>query len=332
MSLLLSCEVRVGDLVYTKVSGYEAESTWKNIGDTATVKLYGFARVANADGSLGELVKVEDVVKVGDRVEVRLGYDGQLRTEFEGYVAEVKLTIPFEVRCEDEFWKLKRTPVNKTFKKTTLKKLLAELVPGVKLDDSVPALAIDAFRADRTTVAGVLAKIKENYLVAAYFRNGRLFVGLPYTEFTSSKGPEGSEAKFVFQQNIISDDLTYKRKEDVRIKAKVVAYHKNGKKTTVADVGDTDGEERTITLRTETKDPVELKKMAIQRLSEFKFEGYRGTFTSFGIPYVIHSGTVELIDDLHTARGGFYVVDNVKTDFGPGGFKRTVTLGKRFSI
>ncbi|HEX8350734.1 MAG TPA: hypothetical protein VF598_12295, partial [Hymenobacter sp.] len=317
MSLLLTCKVTVGDLVYTKVSGYEAESSWKTLGDSATVKLYGIAQVENPDGSLGDRVKVEDVVKVGDRVKVELGYDGELRTEFEGYVAEIKLSIPFEIRCEDEYWKLKRTPVNKTFKNTTLKKLLAELVPNVKLSDSVPTLAIEAFRADRTTVANVLQKIKENYLVCAYFRNGRLFVGLPYTEFTSTNGPEGSVAKYGFQQNVITDDLTYKRTEDVRIKAKVVAYHKSGKKTTVPDVGDVDGEERTIILRTETTDKAELKRLAVQKLSEFKYDGYRGKLTSFGVPYVIHSGIAELNDELHPQRSGRYLVDSVNTSFGP---------------
>lgn len=329
MSLLLTCKVTVGDLVYTKVSGYEAESSWKTLGDSATVKLYGFARVENPDGTVGDRVKVEDVVKVGDRVKVELGYDGSLRNEFEGYVAEVKLSIPFEIRCEDEYWKLKRTPINRTFKKTTLKHLLAELVPGVKLSDSVPNIAIEAFRADRTTVAKVLQMVKEDYFVCTYFRGGRLYVGLPYTEFTSTNGPEGSVAKFAFQQNVISDDLTYKRREDVRIKAKVIAYHKDGKKTTVKDVGDTDGEERTITLRTETKDPAELKRMAVQRLSEFKYDGYRGNLTSFGVPYIIHSGIAELYDDEHPQRAGRYLVDTVKTSFGPSGFRRTVELGKR---
>ncbi|GAA4354172.1 hypothetical protein GCM10023185_15580 [Hymenobacter saemangeumensis] len=329
MSLLLTCKVTIGNLVYTKISGYEAESSWKNLGDTCNLKLYGLVQVVNPDGSVAERVKVEDVVKVGDPVEVQLGYDGNLRTEFKGYVAEVKLTVPFEVRCEDEYWKLKRTPINKTFKNMSLKKLLAELVPGVKLSDSVPAIAIEAFRADRTTVANVLQKVKENYLVCAYFRGGRLFVGLPYTEFTSTTGPEGSVAKYGFQQNIISDDLTYKRAEDVRIKAKVVAYHRNGKKTTVKDVGDTEGEERTITLRTESKDPVVLKGMALQRLSSFKYDGYRGSFTGFGVPYVIHSGVAELYDDLHPQRSGRYLVDTVKTSFGPEGFRRTIELGKR---
>lgn len=330
MSLLLTCLVRIGDLEYTKISGFESESTWKNLGDTATLKLYGFVKVYGPDGQATQIAKLEDLVKVGDPVEVMLGYDGNLRTEFKGYVAEIKLTVPFEVRLEDEYFHLKRTPVNRTWKNTTLRKLLAELVPGVKLSPTVPGLSIDSFRADRTTVAGVLQKLKEYYLVCAYFRDGVLFVGLPYTEFTSASPIDGTEAYYHFQRNVVDDDLTYRRKEDVRIKAKVVAMHRNGKKTTVEGVGDVDGEERTITLRTETTDKAELRRMAVAELAKFKYDGYRGTLTSFGVPFILHSGVADLHDEIHSQRDGRYLVDSVKTSFGPStGYRRNIELGKR---
>jgi hypothetical protein len=331
MSLLLSCRVRVGDIVYTEISGFESESSWKNLGDTATLKLYGFCKVSETEEEDGTVQAVEDLVKVGDPVVVQLGYDGELRTEFQGYVAEIKLTIPFELRLEDEYFHLKRTRVNRTWKKPTLRSLLADLVPTALLSKSIPDMKMDSFRADRTTVAGVLKKLKEDYPgLCAYFRGGQLFVGLSYTEFTSSSQVDGAEGLYSFQQNIVSDSLSYQRKEDVRIKAKVVAMHQDGKKTTT-DAGDVDGEERTITLRTETKDKSILKKLAEAELAKFKYEGYRGDFTGFGVPYMIHSGVADLLDEKHPQRGGRYLVDAVKVSFGPSGFRRTVTLGKRSS-
>lgn len=331
MSLLLTCRVRVGDIVYTEISGFESESSWKNLGDTATLKLYGFCKVSETEDEDGTVQALEDLVKVGDPVVVQLGYDGELRTEFQGYVAEIKLTIPFELRLEDEYFHLKRTRVNRTWKKPTLRSLLADLVPAALLSKSIPDMKMDSFRADRTTVAGVLKKLKEDYPgLCAYFRDGRLFVGLSYTEFTSSSQVDGAEGLYGFQQNIVSDSLSYQRPEDVRIKAKVVAMHQDGKKTTT-DAGDVDGEERTITLRTETKDKSILKKLAEAELAKFKYEGYRGDFTGFGVPYMIHSGVADLLDEKHPQRGGRYLVDAVKVSFGPSGFRRTVTLGKRSS-
>jgi hypothetical protein len=332
MSLLLTCRVTIGDAVFTKISDFDCDKSWKNLGDTASLKLYGFVRVVEGDDDTqGEVVKLEDVVAVGDPVEVQLGYDGQLRTEFKGYVAEIKLTIPFEVRLEDEFFHLKRTRVNRTWKNTTLRKLLADLVPSATLHSSIPSMSIDSFRADRTTVAGVLKLLRDDYPgLCAYYRDGRLFCGLTYTEFTSSSTVDGAEAFFCFQQNIVSDELSYTRKEDVRIKAKVVAMHKNGKKTTT-EAGDPDGEERTIILRTETKDKSELKKLAEAKLAAFKYDGYRGSFTAFGAPFILHSGVADLLDEKHPQRSGRYLVDRVKVSFGPNGFRRTLELGKRAS-
>jgi phage protein D len=338
MSLLLCCRVTIGQIVYTKISGFEMESTWKNLGDTATLKLYGFVEVEDPDGVTdatfsNSVQKLEDLVKIGDPVKVELGYDDQLVTEFEGYVAEIKLTVPFELRLEDGYFNLKRTPVNRSWKKTTLRKLLADLVPSAQLAPTIPSMGIDSFRADRTTVAGVLKKLKEDYPgLCAYYRAGKLFVGLTYTEFQSTSQVDGAVALYDFQLNIVSDgSLSYRRKEDVRIKAKVVAIHANGKKTTT-EAGDVDGAERTITLRTETKDKAELKKLAQSQLDAFKYDGYSGDFTAFGVPYLIHSGVADLLDTRHPQRSGRYLVDAVKVQFGPEGFRRIITLGKRSSF
>ena len=197
---------------------------------------------------------------------------------------------------------------------------------------SVPKLTLSGFRADRMNVASVLQKVKETYLVCAYFRGETLFVGLPYTELNSSSPVPGALAKFSWQHNVIDDDLTYKRKEDVRIKAKVVAIHPNGKKTT-ATAGEADGEERTIFLRLtakdDTKDPATLKTMAEKKLANYRYDGYRGKLTSFGEPYIIHSGTADLFDSRYPQRAGSYLVDSVRTTFGTGGFRREVELGAR---
>ncbi len=343
MSLLPGCLVKIGDLTYKEVSGVEITSSWKELGDTAVLKLYGWVQEVDEAGRLlGAVQKLEDIVAVGDPVEIQLGYDGQLRTEFRGFVSEIKLSVPFEVKCEDEYWHLKRSPVNRSWANTTLHKLLADLAGLVKPAGTSlvlgPGMAnrnvqIEGFRADRTTVAGVLKTIKENYLVCAYFRGGKLFVGLPYTEFTSATAQEGdgSLALYGFQQNVVADDLSYRRKEDVRIKANVVAMHHNGKKTTT-QAGDVDGEERTITLRTDETDKAKLKSMAQSQLDNFKYEGYRGSLTSFGVPAVVHSGIADLLDTRYPQRAGRYLVDKVSTTFGPDGFKRKVELGKKVTL
>ncbi len=352
MALILTCRIGIGQYVYDHTGGFEMKSSWKTLGDSATLKMPRHANLENSDGTISKDVETAKIIKVGDPVEVELGYDGELVREFTGYIAEIKSTVPFEVRCEDEYFWLKRSPVNKTWKNTTLLELLRELsdmITGPAKGKLVlgPQMAkqnvrIDSLRADRTTVAGVLERLRTDYLLCAYFRHGQLFVGLPYTEFTSSSSVEGAEAYFHFQQNVVDSDLSYKRKDDVRLKAKVVAIHPNGKRTTMPGpndpaIGDKDGEERTVFLRLgredhpDTYDKDRLRGMAERELAKFKYDGYRGSFTTFGAPYLVHSGVADLEDGKYPERSGRYLVDSVKVSFGPAGFRREIELGKRAS-
>jgi hypothetical protein len=330
MSLLLTSRITIGKYEFYNVGEAEITSTWKSIGDTATLRMYGFADVEKEDGTVGRHVALEEIISVGTPAMIELGYDGELYTEFTGYVAEVKCKVPFELRLEDEFFHLKRQPVNRTWKDVALAELLTELVPTVQLSKTIPQIKLSAFRADRTTVYGVLSKLKEDYLLCAYFRDAKLFVGLPYTEFDSSSAQvPGQEATYVLQQNVVSDDLSYKEKKDVRLKVKVTAKHRNGKTTTIEPVGDPDGEERGFSFPSETTDKAELSKIALSKLDRLKYDGYRGKLTGFGVPFIVHSGTVNLYDDLRPSRNGRYLVDSVRTTFGMQGFRREVELARK---
>jgi hypothetical protein len=79
-------------------SEFEATSTWKSIGDSATLKLGGLR------------ARLENQVTTGMKVIVALGYDGQYFTEFEGYVAEIMPNVPFTLRLEDAAYQLKSNP------------------------------------------------------------------------------------------------------------------------------------------------------------------------------------------------------------------------------
>ena len=344
MSLLLSCRIVLGNYEFTDTAGVSIESGFKSIGDTATVRMPGVLTVVEPDGTtvVGRGQELDKLLRVGDPVEIWLGYDNELVKEFSGYVAELKLTQPFEVRCEDEVYRLKRAPVNKTWQHTTLKALLTELcgqlMPPLVLHPHSSDAAIHNFRADRTTFYGVLKKLKEEYLMAAYCRNGQLFVGLPYTEFTTATpGTPGAEALYSWQDgkdygaNVVADDLTYLRKEDMRVQAQITAHLPNGNKRRGPNVGDPDGVARTLIYRAPTNTPTEaeMREWGLGRLVQFKYDGCQGSITGFGVPFAVHSGVADLLDTKHPQRTGRYFIDSVSTTFDGGGFRRKLTLGRK---
>ena len=301
-------------------SEFEGTSTWKSIGDSATLKLGGLR------------ARLENQITTGMKVTVELGYDGQYFPEFEGYVAEIMPTLPFTLRLEDAAYQLKRQTVTKSWKSVSLKDVLRYLYDG-PVSISVPDVTLAPFRLDRVSKYKALEKIKEEFGLTIYFRGATLFAGLAYTD---------KQAKDVVlyritgdwrQQlapNVVDSDLTYKRRDDVRLGVRAVSILRNNKRVE-AKVGDEDGDQITMHFYNVTSE-ASLKKLATEKLNLLKFEGYRGSLTTFGIPGVEHGMAAQLRDELYPEREMEVFVDEVKTSVSKSnGFRRVLQLGRKAS-
>jgi hypothetical protein len=327
MAFLLSCTILIdGKYEFNFAHNIEIVSGWQDLGDKCTIQLpsRGVLVKEGTTESSGEF-SFEKRFKTGMTVQVLLGYDEQNEDlEFSGYIKEIKPKQPFELVCEDEIYQLKRqAPVSKMFN-GTLKGLLKTYFPSANISSEIPDVVLSNFKIDKATPAEILQKVKESYGLCAYYGDKELFVGLPYTEFETYE-----PVKYHFQRNVIKDDLTYRKAEDVRIKVKVISMLKNNTKVEVDDIGDKDGETRTLHTYGET-DKVKLKAWGESQLSRLKYEGYSGSIETFGLPRVIHSDAVELYDERYKERQGqVYLVDKVTTTWGVNGFRRKVELGKK---
>ncbi len=70
----------------------------------------------------------------------------------------------------------------------------------------------------------------------------------------------------------------------------------------------------------------ELVDEAIKYLESYNPNGIDGTLTLFGDLYLTAGIKVQLIDDIHSGKNGYYFVDEVKTEFGVRGFRQTIKL------
>ena len=104
----LECDIRIGNYKFTQVNSVEIESSWRQIADTAKIK------IPNLKASL------EKVFKEGDPVSISLGYKDQyFGEEFTGFISQVKPNIPFEIHCEDYIYFLKRVNLKKSWREVT---------------------------------------------------------------------------------------------------------------------------------------------------------------------------------------------------------------------
>lgn len=305
----------------------------------------------------------------GDKVSFKMGYsyfsptqNGEFdRTNlvtktlerFAGYITKIQNRTPLEIVCEDNMFGAKQTMVeNKTWNLDgttyTLEKMLKEIItkstfPGAKdwkvvIDNFEHK--VGKFTTYNVTLAQVLSELRKNYHFESYFRLNELRCGI-------IRYYPQDRVDHVFQfgdedtGNIISDNLIYTRADDLRVGIKAISINKLELAETNSDgktkkkkkrlevlVGDKDGELRTLHFWNIDSE-AELKKKAEVMLPFVKYEGFRGTFTTFGLPYVKHGDSVQLVSKKITELDGVYLVKQVDVECGPGGHRQTITLDIR---
>lgn len=322
MSYTLTSHIEIGNsIVLDFVNEVEIDSSWQNMTDTAEITLPRNLRIAGTpDG-------IHKYIKQGDRVLIQLGYDGENRTEFEGFVTRIKPEMPIVIYCEDMMYHLKRVSTTKTFKEATLDQLVSYLVTTYNSKGDRPVIQysttdtgiIGAFVFQDASITKCLQVIKETTGFVSYFRGNILHVGFPY-----KMDEQINKEIYRIQSNVVSSNLEYRLTEDIRIKVKAISTQSNGQKLEVI-LGDDDGEVRTLNYNNSTIET--LTKRANAEMVKFKQSGYRGSITGFGIPFVKHGDIADIRDTDFPEKDGQYFIDKLKTKFGQGGFRRDITIG-----
>lgn len=87
---VLTCDIKIGNKRTSTVHHVSIKRSVYSLGDTATIKLPVTA-ILKQSGQPTVKIETAEAVEVGDRVEIRLGYDNRLRVEFVGYVKNINL-------------------------------------------------------------------------------------------------------------------------------------------------------------------------------------------------------------------------------------------------
>lgn len=317
-----------------RLSGVKSVSVQRsihNIQSTATITLPTSSVLVTGD--IQQRVEVAEQIKRGDEIEIRLGYDGDNKLEFKGYVSRVNETTPLRVECLDYTYLFQNTNIKKSYKNTTLLQVMQDLVQGisgVSLDSEIPDIGIDNLilaldTGEEVTRALALERIKEKLGIAIYFRpDGTLYAGLHYT-------PNLGEVKHSLGVNTRDDgsELKYQQADETKIKLKAIYIDDAGKKTEVT-VGDDDGGLRTVYF-SEVSNVTELKTLAENRISQLRYDGYNGKFSAFMQPFCAPGYITEITDEQFPERAGKYYIDSVTVEFGESGGKRSIEITQKVS-
>lgn len=349
--LRLYSEIQIADKIFTFVNQVEITSSWDKFTDTAVITLplklvFDGETITGCDDA-------QRLFRRGDQVIIRLGYFPDLTTVFTGFVREVHNDSPMWIECEDASYLLKQNLLNFTMGAgATLTQFLDRMMEEIAAVEGLRPLPFEVTRRnpDRPIIITatkpentaddyegkglrvknvnfiqMLQQLKRQYGLVAFVRDGVLKVGLAYD------AEDRNEYELSFQRNIIEDDLTFRCGGDVKIKMVVKSIVDGEKKgeiiTHVVETGDPNGETKTFFLYNGEEDEDQLRDIGEAEIIKYKYDGYRGSFTTFGDPIVRHGDLVTLVDKRYPEREGRYLVDEVVTNFGMMGFRQKITLG-----
>lgn len=315
---VLTSEISIGSVTFKSVHDVQIKRSIYSLAATAVVKVPVTA-VLKHEGEPPAHIETANAIKAGDAVTIKLGYDGQLQTEFVGYVKRLNYKLPLEIECEDEYYKLRFVNCVFSKKETSLKACLNEVLSGVQMGE-VADLTLKNFVINNKPGSWLLGYLKKEYGLLAYFDiNGKLYVG-------KANSVKGETVKYVLRENVINDDeLKYQLAQDVKLKVKAICYYKDGSKIE-GELGEDGGEQKTLYYY-DVKDAGELKALANEELRRYSFDGYRGKIKTFLQPYAIPGMVADITDNTYPDRSGSYFIEAVTTTFGTGGGRRTVEIG-----
>jgi hypothetical protein len=217
---------------------------------------------------------------------------------------------------------------------------------------------VNNFTTTRGSLASMLARIKSQYRVDSYFRGDELRIG--YLHYL----PEDTvRHTFTFQKNILDNDkLKWQRMDDAvlsmvvksnyRVESsgvtldgvqeskhactEILIYNNAGVFTYVTKEKGKDfptkhlkdiGERFTMNIYDAISDPKKLFEIGKPQLEKYYYDGFKGSFTTFGIPYVKHGDTVQLVNKILPEQSGLYKVKAVRYFGGyDDGLRQEITL------
>lgn len=311
----LCSKITIGHKNFAGINEVRVSRSVHAIGATATIKVPASA-VLRQEGLPPAYIETAQMIRVGDKVEIQLGYDERFRTEFRGYVRQIDQHTPLSIICEDEFFQT-RTRMVTIEKKTSLTEVLKACQLDVAKD--IP-LTLDAFPVDNKSVAWVLGRLQTDYGLAIWFDlDGRVHATRPNTN-------PGEEVKYRLRWNVVKDDeLKFRLAEDSPLKIKAVNIDKKGVRTTV-EVGDKNSAEKTLYFY-DVADEKQLKELAQTELERYSYDGYAGKITTFLEPYAQPGMVARIEDQTYPERSGRSYIESVETTYGTGGARRTLEIG-----
>lgn len=293
----------------------EVVASVDNLTDTATIVL--------PEAVMNTVFNFNNNVVRGTEVLIEMGYDGDYRLEFTGFVKDITTNdSSIKIHCEDALFLFRIGVKDVELKPTSLAEIaqyvINEIDPSFTLKCDYD-IAYEKFTIHQATGYDVLKKLQDETKANIFFdtQNKELHIHAPYIH-------KGGEAIYSMQHNIETSSLEYKNKLDHKIEVTVETTDIKGNvQKTVS--GTTGGDK--VTLKVGAMGEASMKRIADAEVLRQSAAGYEGSFDAWLIPFLKPTFSARIKDEDYPEKTAFYYVKSVTTNLSESGGKRTVQLG-----
>ena len=312
---LLTWHITIGKYRLQTLKGLKIITSVLNLSDTAEIELPGqYLNIWN---------EIEDKIAVGDPVTIKLGYDNNNETEFNGYLKRISRdNNSLKLECEDALFLLEKTIADKEYKTVNLKTLLTDVLKQVDEEITVESdyeFSFGKFIIFKSTALDVVKKIQEETKANIWFENKVLHIRPVYADNVQKKA-----VIFDTRINVQKNELKWKDERDKKIQIEVVCSKPDGTRTKET-YGVKGGEK--VTKYVSSGSEADMKRAAENEYNLWNYSGFEGSFTGWLIP-IVRAGDSVRLRDIDKPEGKYYVT-GVEIEFGQSGANRKISLGRR---
>lgn len=316
MFLTLFSEVTIGNIRFDHITEARVHESITSLSNTAII-------VVPKNYNMRER-NVMEYLHVGQPAVIKLGYDGELKTEFTGYVSQISSRVPIRIELEDEMYNLRKQRFTKAWENVSLSELLQFITGSYEVDaDNV---FLGKFSIRNQSAYGVLVSLKDKFGLLSYFDSNQV-LNCHFNYNIRHNGAYRHTYNLSLDVRKNGNLLQYKRKGDSDIRIKAISTNLTGEKTVVTVGSDLpNASVRTLNFRNKTES--ELKELASYEFERLDFDGYEGSIVGFGTPQTRAGDTLAIVSD-DKAKNGNYLINAVNIRYKNSTFSRKNFLGAK---
>ncbi len=329
----MKSSIIIGGFQFSGVEEVRIKKSMRNYTDTATIKIPSIAKIITNGVSGVETVTTGTKFQEGDAVHINLGYNGDLNSEFVGFVKRPGLGMPLVVECEGYVRQLRlNCDFNKAFATTSAKKLLALATQDTDISVvcpvDFPIANIVLQHANGAEICDYIKEASDHTLTIFFINPKTLWCGLPYTAYANGNGGLMKQPTVSYRLgfNCIKDNSLKERIPQEPVQIIMKGLLANGNFVTTASKNKA-AANKIKTLHNHVPDSTTLSFFAQEKEYQHNYTGYEGKVHAFLQPYAQPGFNAYIQDSRYPALTGTYMIEETEVVFGLNGARRYVTIG-----